>query len=873
MPLKNVLSALLFVMIAASSQAIRGETDVTRATLDNGLRVVIIRDPLAPVATVYDNYLVGANETPPEFPGMAHAQEHMAYRGCAGMSADQTSAISTQLGGNNSAETHQTITQYFSTVPATDLEIALRLDAACMQDIDDAQSEWAEERAAIEQEVSLKLSDPTSKMMTRVNEDMFSGTPYAHDGSGTRASFDATTGPMLKSFYQTWYAPNNAILVVAGDVDPATTLSTITSLYGKIPKKTLPARSDMALPPVKAETFNIESNLPYETAFLLYRLAGTDSPDFAATQILCDVLLNPLMDMHLKLLETYPKASVAAGAAPVLAGTDSSAMVVAMRASFAAFVKNGLPADLVEAAKGRETAGAVFRRNSIPDLAGAWSQALAAEGRTSPDDDIVAMQKVTVADVNRVAKQYLVDDNSIAAVLVPSPSAEPMLSGGFSGGERTMSAATKPVALPAWAEALAKLTVPKPTVTWTDITLPNKLRLIVKTETTSPTVTVMGGIRHDAQLQVPRGKDGAAEVLTDLLSDGTASRDQAKFQKALDDIAANESAGYDFSVRVLKQNFSRGVELLADNVLHPALRADAFADDIQATVESTNDDLKSPEHKTGRAVRFGLLPPGDPDLRETTPETVSALTLVDIKQLHAATFRPDLTTIVVIGDVTPVDARTTIQRSFGAWSAAAPPPDLTMPPVPQNAPSAVNVPDHVHVQSEVTLAQEVGITRLDPDYYALQLGVHVLGGGFYATRLEHDLRQVAGLVYNVDESLSATRSRTVYRVVYGCDPDAVSKAREIIVRELRAMQTTNVPDQELNQAKAFVLRQMLLDESSEDTIAGGLLDRAQMGLPLDEPARAAKRYADLTADAVRAAFAKWIRPDGFVQVVRGPAEK
>src|SRR5579864_2419010 len=236
---------------------------VTRTTLDNGLRVVLIRDPLAQVVTVQENYLVGANETPPGFPGMAHAQEHMAFRGCAGVSGDQTAAIFAQLGGYGNADTQQTITQYFTTVPAADLEVALRLDAACMQDVNDAQAEWAREKGAIEQEVARDLSQPTYKFLTRLNEDMFSGTPYAHDALGTRDSFEATTGDMLKTFYTNWYAPNNAVLVEAGDIDPTATLARIKALYGGIPRRPLPQRPAVSLAPVKQETFTLDSNLPY----------------------------------------------------------------------------------------------------------------------------------------------------------------------------------------------------------------------------------------------------------------------------------------------------------------------------------------------------------------------------------------------------------------------------------------------------------------------------------------------------------------------------------------------------------------------------------------------------------------------------------
>ena len=93
---------------------------VTRATLDNGMRVVIVRDPLAPVVTVEENYLVGGDETPAGFPGMAHAQEHMAFRGCTSLSGDQIAAIYAQLGGDQNADTQQNITQYFATVPSAD---------------------------------------------------------------------------------------------------------------------------------------------------------------------------------------------------------------------------------------------------------------------------------------------------------------------------------------------------------------------------------------------------------------------------------------------------------------------------------------------------------------------------------------------------------------------------------------------------------------------------------------------------------------------------------------------------------------------------------------------------------------------------------
>ena len=149
----------------------------------------------------------------------------------------------------------------------------------------------------------------------------------------------------------------------------------------------------------------------------------------------------------------------------------------------------------------------------------------------------------------------------------------------------------------------------------------------------------------------------------------------------------------------------------------------------------------------------------------------------------------------------------------------------------------------------------------------------MLGGGFYATRLYHDIRQIAGLVYTVDVSLSADKTRATYSVDYGCDPANVSKARALVERDLNQMRTEEVSPAELHQAKALLLRQIPLGESSEEAVAAGMLARAELGLPLDEPLRAARQYIQLTAPEVKAAFARHIDPAHLVQVVRGPAPK
>jgi zinc protease len=208
-------------------------------------------------------------------------------------------------------------------------------------------------------------------------------------------------------------------------------------------------------------------------------------------------------------------------------------------------------------------------------------------------------------------------------------------------------------------------------------------------------------------------------------------------------------------------------------------------------------------------------------------------------------YRPDMTTIVVIGNVTPAAARTTIEKYFGDWKATGRNRRSTcrrFHPTNRRRGRAGSRPR----ARPTSLVETVPLTRRDSDYYALELGDHVLGGGFYATRLYHDLRQVAGLVYTVSNQLEAGRTRSTYTVSYGCDPPNVSKARRLIVRDLRAMQTTDVTPAELEQAKAICCASCRSPKPAK-TVASALAARSLAGLPFDEGHRSAEIYAKLDA--------------------------
>lgn len=850
--------------------------------LANGLEVVLVPNRLAPVVTTVVTYKVGADETPKDFPGTAHAQEHMLFRGAADLSSDALAYLMTSMGGRFNAMTRQSVTQYSFTVPAEDLDVALHIEASRMHLILDREADWSKEKKAIEQEVAQDLSSPTYVLYTKLRAALFAETPYARDALGTIPSFEQTRASRLKAFYDVWYAPNNAVLVVAGDFDAPKVLAEIAALFGPIAPKKLPPRPKIELKPLAAAHLDLKTDYPYGLAVLALRLPGFDSADRPAMEILADVLNSPRGDLYGLVpsgkalyagfeYEALPKAGLGYAMVAYPDGADPRNLEQEVRTILANVAAHGVPADLVEAAKRQERRALEFQKNSIDDLATAWAESVAVNRLSSPDEELAQLERVTVADVDRVAHAYFDLDHAVSAVLTPQHSGKPIASKGFGGGEQIALGEAIPASLPAWAErAVARTGVPESSVHPVTSTLANGLTLIVLPEDISATVSVYGHIRNRAELEVPAGKEGLSQVLDQMLSYGTETLDRIQYQKALDDVGVDASAGVDFSLQVLSDQVERGLALLADAELHPRLPADALPIVKQQIADTIAGQLKSPSYLSSRALLGAIFPPGDPTQRQALPSTVATITLDDVRAYHHAVFRPDLTTIVVIGKIQPARAKELIEKYFGAWQAQGPKPETVLPPVPPSGPSITDVPDASRVQDRVTLAETIGITRHDEDYYALELGNHVLGGGFYSTRLYRDLRKNTGLVYYVGTEIQAGKSRAIYFVEYACDPKNVARVSEAIKREIASLQSKPATESELLQAKAQLMREIPLNESDVDQIGRGLLHRAELDLPLDEPTRAARRYLALDAAQVQAAFAKWLRPDSLALISQGP---
>jgi zinc protease len=879
-----VLAAALFAPASAPAAA-QGE-NVTRATLPNGLQVVVVHDPLAPVVTAVMNYRVGSNEE--QYPGQAHALEHMMFRGTPAITQTQLFEIGQLMGGDYDADTQSEVTQFFFSVPAQYLDVALRTEADRARHLSLKQTGWLAERGAIEQEVRQDDSVPISKLFTRtILPAIFKGTPYAKDTLGTIASFNnEINSRTLRSFYESWYKPDNAIYVITGNVDGPSVIAKVRQDFGAIPSAPLPPKPAVHLQPVHPATYRVTSDQPYTIVAMSFRFPGWSDPDYAAAQI-AEAVLN---DQRAALFDlTVSGKAFAAGFQDIQAhahGTAAGAFSIVptttppetaladLRGVLAGYLKSGLPADLIAVEKQRAIADAEFRANSIQGLALEWSDALAVRGESSPDAELAQIRKVTPADVDRVLRKYLTLNDAIVAYAVPKPGGAPSMGASSLAQENNTFTPEKSQPLPAWAQAAFRsVRVPAQTTNPVETTLSNGMHLIVQTERVTPTVEVYGNIKSNEGVQAPASEQGVADIVSGLFPFGTQQYGRIELRRQLDAIAADVTAGTEFSLRVVNGHFDRGVALLADEELHPALPAQAFAVVKQQEVQELTGEMTSPDYLTQVALDKALLPAADPLRRLSTPQTAGTVTLDDVRAYYSSVYRPDMTSVVVIGDVTPQQARGAFERYFGSWSASGPKPQVALPPVPRNASSSVVVPDPSRVQSEVQLAQIFNLRRSDPDWDLLAVGNNILGGGGFGSILMDDLRVVHGYVYNAGSSFDSSKNRTTFTIDYACDPDKIVPAERLALTDLAHLESGTIDAARLQRSKTMLMSDVPLRVQSYGGTANTLLNYATLGLPLNQMTIDAQRELAATPLSVQAALKRWIDAADFVRVVEGPGPK
>jgi zinc protease len=833
-------------------------------------------------------YDVGSRDDPADFPGMAHAQEHMMFRGTKNLSTAELGTLATALGGNFNAETGDTLTQFEFTVPANDLDAILRVESDRMRDVLDSQTEWQTERGAIEQEVLADETHPGADLFRDAEALAYAGTSYAHDGVGTRAAFDRLTGPRLKEFWKKWYAPNNAVFVIAGDVDPTQTIAAVRARFDSIPRREIAAHAPAHFEPIRRTMFRRPSSLVYPLAVVGYRMPGLGDPDFLATYLLQQVLgsargpLHTLVDTGEALdgdwtsLPYIPGAQLGFATAALRPGADPQEMTTRLEAILHDYAEHGIPRELFETTQRHAIADQELSRNSISALANDWATTIALDGEPSIEREQQLLAGVRLEDVDRVAKKYFDPAHAILGALTPSATAsqasapEPAQL----GSEKPLQSQAPVTRLPDWANSLVKnIVVPADPPAPVATELPNGVHLVIEPETVSDSIFVFGSVRTNAALQEPEGQEGVASLLSTLFEYGSEKRDHAAFVRAQDDLDSELTTGTRFAAQTTPKSFDRAVDLLAEGELHPRFDDATFALARARTVEELDTMLGGTAYEIQRNTAEKLLPPGDPELRTATAQSMAGLSVSDVRAYYEKAFRPDRTTIVVIGNVPEAQAAAAIAHAFSDWHAVGAASPLDLPRVPQNAAAEVRLAPPAMRQDSGTLEELLETDRGDPNYYALELGNAILGGGSGGpeqSRLFRDIRQDAGLAYSIGSELAIDRTRARFSIAYACLPSNEDRIAGLATADVEKMRTDPPGDFELSLAKASIVRRSIVDEGAVEGVGQSLLEDASTGMPLDQDTLDARAFVTTSGTAVRDAMAKYIHPDHFVHVVVGP---
>lgn len=853
-------------------------------TLANGLKIVVVEDHAASVVQSSIYYHFGSLQETPGKTGLAHALEHMMFRGTPALSGSGLDDIPARLGAVMNANTDNDYTRYYFVVPADRLELAIRIEADRMTNLALREADWKLERGAVLGEIDGDFSNPNFKLGDAIRTKAFAGSPFALTALGRRADVAKASVADIKRYYDEYYAPNNATLVITGDVRAGDAFEMAERWFGPIKAKTLPQKSLPSPPPAaNASTVSITGDTPYEVVDLAYRIPGSGDDASTAPQVLASVMSSDRSPFYKSLVLSKLTLSYSASSETTLRsgllhvtfsitpGHTAAQARAAYETTLAQLRTTGVDPELLAAAKGAAATQAIFARDSIAGLGDRYGAAIAIEGIADPAIDDAEVAALKPADIDAALKMYL-NEPSVVGTLIPraanakgeAGTAASSVSDNFS-----KRAPSGPIVQAPWVKSALRAPVAiRSKVQPTAFVLANGLRIFVQEVHTNPTVFVSGTIDGSPAFEA-QGKEGVGSFAAGLLSYGSAKYDFDAQRKVADELGASIDFGTSFDSHGLAHDLPALLAVLADGERNPTFPEQYLellrAQELAAIPQRTSD----PDYLTSRAFSHLLLPTGDPTLREDSLASIRSISREDLVAYEHRYFRPDLTTIAVVGDVKPEDVRAEIEQTFGSWQNEGATPSITLPPVPPTHPGKQRVPaerDAVSVQ-----LGENAVTRSNPDFYSFNVLSGILGGGgSFDTRLMDELRTKRGFVYGISSTLDVSRDRGLFAITFSSNPKNVRSADAVVKTELNRIRTTPVTADEVARARTKIIAGALVSEESTGALVGRVENIAMNRLPLDYYADLGSHYNAITpADILRVAKT-YIHPDRMVEVYTGP---
>lgn len=869
--------------------------------LDNGLRVLMFPDASKPTVTVNITYGVGSVHENYGETGIAHLLEHLVFKGTP-THADISAEMKKRGIGFN-ATTSLDRTNYFASFPASAENLAwvLGMEADRMVNSLIAKKDLDSEMTVVRNEMERNENNPAGVLFQRVRSAAYLWHNYGNSTIGARSDVENVPIDRLQAFYRQWYQPDNATLVVAGRIDPATTLAQVAQAFGKLekPQRELPVAYTAEPTQDGEREVTIRRSGDMRIAVAAYHVPSVNHPDSAAMAVLLNVLGDvPSGRLHKGLVES--KLAAATGAS--VDGLRDSGL-----ATLVAILPSDADGDKVEAELLRQAEQLAAAPVTAAEVTLAKQRIANAYERSFTNVNAVAMglteavsagdwrlyflgrdaaEAVTVEDVNRVASAYFKPSNRTLGRFVPTDNADravmpaaPVASALLAGYTGRAAVAAGETFEPSPANIQARSET---------FTLGDGLKVsLLPKDTRGDTVSVTATFRFGDEPAL-RGRMTAASFAGQMLMRGSQSLSREQIAERLDTLRTQggvSGGAQSASINLLsrRETVSDALTLAAQLLRSPAFPEAEFEQLRLQTITGVEAARKEPGTVAGQALADRFDPwPAEHALAHRSLEQVladvKALKLDDVRGFHRDFYGSAEGEIAIVGDFDAAAMKQQLETLFAGWRTPSPyaPIRTSHSPVAARQ-QQLETPDKANA---VVLARSnLALNDADPDYPALLVANHVLGSSALASRLGDRLRQKEGLTYSVSSSVLADAS-----------PDGIDNAGSLNVQAIAAPENVAGVEAGLREEVARLARDGITAVELKDAVDGLLVQREQAraadgsvaamlarNLYLDRTmawtADFESRLRALTLDDVNAAIARHIQPDSLSVYAAGDFAK
>jgi zinc protease len=903
--------------MSGTARASAAHSPVFEKTLPNGLKVLIQEVHTAPVVSFMVWYRVGSRNESTGITGISHLLEHMMFKGTPTYGKGEIARVLQRNGASFNAGTSLDYTCYYEVLASDRLELAMKLEADRMVNATIPEDEHRLEMTVVRSELERNEDNPHRALYLETFSQAFQAHPYHWPTIGWRTDVEQIRTDQIRRYYKAHYVPNNAIVVVVGDVEKDQALRMVERWFGGIPRGAAPPETTIVEPAQKGER-RFKLRKPGDTRYLMvaWKNPAIEDPDNYPLDVLGMILGHGKTSrLHRGLVEgklaTEAEANnetakdpflliASATAAP---GVGLDTLESALFAEAERLKREPVTAEELARAKRQVEAAFVYAKDSIRSLANQLGYFETVASWRYVDTYLERVAQVTPEEIQRVARKYLSEDTRTVGYYEPLPpdSSDGALGGsggngsGAGGGaipvlhyrdddgstaELAAAAAGAPSAQPATptsAQSRPASAAAKTTRAHREV-LPNGVTLVVSENHANPTVAIQGVMRAGSIFD-PSGKAGLAAFVAGMLDQGTKTR--TAYQQA----ALVESLGAHLRFEGGLETVSIGGNTLAGDL--PVV-LDAMADALmnpafpETYVENVRNELITEwmiaENSTGsvaaRRANEILFPEDHPYHHYALGDegTLRSITREDLVAFHKRHYAPNGITLVLVGDVTPEEAKRLVGKSLGGWKKNPDLPAFQVSAAPKPAASKrVVIQKPGKSQTDIVCALP-GIARTAPDYDAVMMMNYTLGGGSLSSRLMDSLRDRQGLVYGVYSNLTAGIGAGPIQIRAGTNPANVDQAVTAILEEVKRLHDEGPTDAEMDEAKAYLTGVFPVRLENNSGVASQLLSAEVYGLGLDYIDRYPDRIRGITTAAAKEAARRYLDLSAHALVIAGTYE-